>query len=112
LAHGGRKKAHNENCRCRKWAFAVGPVLCYWEVAFAADSVETAGAERPAAREKELDMEGSDRVVRGILIGGALGAFSNIFGYTESMFMAIGVGAVAGFLAGLTHAALDRKRKK
>jgi len=57
-------------------------------------------------------MNSADRVVRGILIGGALGAFSNIFGYTESMFMAVGMGAACGLLAGLTHAALDRKRKK
>lgn len=53
-----------------------------------------------------------DRLVRGILIGGALGAFSAIFGLTENMFVAIGMGAAAGFLAGLTHAALDKKRKQ
>ena len=52
-----------------------------------------------------------DRIVRGILIGGALGAFSTLFGLTESMFFAVGMGAGAGFLAGLTHAALDKKRK-
>lgn len=53
-----------------------------------------------------------DRITRGILIGGALGAFSAIFGFTESMFVAVGMGAGAGFLAGLTHAVLDKKRKK
>lgn len=52
-----------------------------------------------------------DRLVRGILIGGALGAFSAIFGLTENMFIAVGMGAAAGFLAGLTHAMLDKKRK-
>jgi ABC-type uncharacterized transport system permease subunit len=52
-----------------------------------------------------------DRLTRGILIGGALGAFSYVFGYAESLFMATGIGAIAGFLAGLTHAALDKRRK-
>ncbi|MDL2316000.1 hypothetical protein LJC59_02845 [Desulfovibrio sp. OttesenSCG-928-A18] len=54
----------------------------------------------------------ADRITRGILIGGALGALSVVFGYSESMFIAIGLGAVAGFLAGATHALLDKKRKK
>lgn len=53
-----------------------------------------------------------DRIVRGILIGGSLGAFSALFGYSESMFMAVGIGAIAGLLAGLTHALLDKRRKK
>lgn len=57
-------------------------------------------------------MDSSDRVVRGILIGGALGAFSNIFGFNDSMFIAIGVGATAGFFAGLTMAFRDRRNKK
>lgn len=57
-------------------------------------------------------MRPGDRIVRGILIGGALGAFSAIFGLTGNMFVAIGMGAAAGFLAGLTHAALDKKRKQ
>ncbi|MDR1685379.1 MAG: hypothetical protein LBR82_02875 [Desulfovibrio sp.] len=54
----------------------------------------------------------SDRISRGILIGGAVGALSSVFGYTDSMFMATGFGAVAGLAAGLTHGILDRKRKK
>ena len=53
----------------------------------------------------------SERVTRGILIGGALGAFSHIFGVTENLFMAVGIGAIAGFLAGLTRAFMDKKRK-
>ena len=57
-------------------------------------------------------MHSGDRIVRGILIGGALGAFSAIFGLTERMFVSIGLGAVAGFFAGLTHAVLDKKRKQ
>ena len=57
-------------------------------------------------------MSTGDRIVRGILIGGAIGAFSVIFGLTENMFVSIGLGAVAGCFAGLTHAALDKKRKQ
>ena len=57
-------------------------------------------------------MSVGDRIVRGILIGGAIGALSTIFGLTENMFVSIGLGAIAGFLAGLTHAALDKKRKQ
>ena len=53
----------------------------------------------------------SERVTRGILIGGALGAFSNLFGVTENMFIAVGIGAIAGFLAGLTRAFLENRRK-
>jgi ABC-type uncharacterized transport system permease subunit len=53
----------------------------------------------------------SDRISRGILIGGAVGALSAVFGYTDSLFMATGFGAVAGLAAGLTHGILDRKRK-
>lgn len=57
-------------------------------------------------------MGSAERITRGILIGGALGAFGYLFGYAQSMFMAVGVGAIAGFLAGLTHSALDKRRKK
>lgn len=57
-------------------------------------------------------MSSGDRITRGILIGGAIGAFSAIFGYSESMFFAVGMGAAAGLLAGVTHAWLDKKRKK
>ncbi len=57
-------------------------------------------------------MGAGDRITRGILIGGALGAFSYLLGYSGSMFFAVGIGAVAGFLAGMTHAAFDKKRKK
>lgn len=54
----------------------------------------------------------ADRITRGILIGGALGAFSVLFGFMESMFMGVGMGAGAGFLAGLTRALMDKDRKK
>lgn len=54
---------------------------------------------------------GSNRISRGILIGGALGAFSAIFGISGSMFVGVGVGMIAGFFAGLTLAYRDKKRK-
>lgn len=57
-------------------------------------------------------MGSADRIVRGILIGGALGAFAALLGYTDSMFYAVGIGAVAGLLAGLTRAAFDNKKTK
>jgi ABC-type uncharacterized transport system permease subunit len=53
-----------------------------------------------------------DRISRGILTGGAVGALSAVFGYTGDMFMATGIGALAGLAAGLTHGILDRKRKR
>ena len=53
----------------------------------------------------------SERITRGILIGGALGAFSHIFGVTENLFMAVGIGGIAGFLAGLTRAMLEKRKK-
>jgi mannitol-specific phosphotransferase system IIBC component len=57
-------------------------------------------------------MIGADRLTRGILIGGSLGAFSVIFGYNESMFLSIGVGMIAGALAGITMAYIDKRKKK
>jgi hypothetical protein len=57
-------------------------------------------------------MGAADRIVRGILIGGALGAFSSLFGYMDNMFMAVGMGAAVGVLAGLTHVALGKRRRK
>ncbi len=56
-----------------------------------------------------LEMK-TDRISRGILIGGALGAFAAIFGLSESMFMSIGFGMIAGFFAGLTLTWKERKR--
>ena len=56
-------------------------------------------------------MQITERIARGILIGGALGAFSNLFGFTESLSVAIAIGAFAGVLAGLTRILIDRKRK-
>ncbi len=56
-------------------------------------------------------MGAGERITRGILIGGALGAFSHLFGFTENMFMAVGIGGIAGVLAALTRILLDTRRK-
>ena len=47
-------------------------------------------------------------VVRGILIGGSIGVFAALLGISDSMFRCVGLGMIAGFLAGLT---LSRRRK-
>jgi hypothetical protein len=57
-------------------------------------------------------MSGADRVARGILIGGAVGVFSVVLGFTESLFASLGVGMIMGALAGLTRSRLDRRPKK
>ena len=57
-------------------------------------------------------MIGADRITRGILIGGSLGAFSALLGFTESMFFSTGVGMIAGFFAGITMASIDKRKKK
>ncbi len=57
-------------------------------------------------------MLGADRITRGILIGGSLGAFSVIFGFTQSMFISIGVGMAAGAVAGLTMTSIEKRKKK
>jgi hypothetical protein len=57
-------------------------------------------------------MSGADRISRGILIGGAVGAFSVVFGFTESLFASVGVGMIMGALAGLTRNRLERRSRK
>lgn len=51
-----------------------------------------------------------DRIVRGILLGGSLGALCALAEIAPSMLIAVGVGAVAGFLAGLTRVLVDRRK--
>lgn len=46
-------------------------------------------------------------IVRGILIGGSLGVFAALLGVSDNMFRSVGLGMIAGFLAGLT---LSRRR--
>lgn len=41
-------------------------------------------------------------IIRGILIGGSLGVFGALAGFSDSMPRAFGVGMIAGALAGLT----------
>lgn len=49
-------------------------------------------------------------LVRGILIGGSIGAFAALFGLVDNMARAVGLGMFAGFLAGLTLARKHRKK--
>ena len=53
-----------------------------------------------------------DRIVRGILLGGSLGAICALTDIAPNMIIAVGVGAVAGFLAGLTRVLVDRRKKR
>lgn len=57
---------------------------------------------------KELDS--GDYITRGILIGGSVGVFAALLGILPSMFWACGFGMIAGFLAGLTVAARNKKK--
>lgn len=50
-----------------------------------------------------------DAIVRGILIGGSLGVAGTWFMDMDPM-RAVGLGLIAGFLAGLTRYLLRRKR--
>lgn len=59
------------------------------------------------ADKKELDS--SDYITRGILIGGSVGVLAALLGILHSIFWGCGLGMIAGFLAGLTIAS---KRKK
>ncbi|UZP69215.1 hypothetical protein N1030_12610 [Desulfovibrio mangrovi] len=43
-------------------------------------------------------------LVRGILIGGAMGAFANLAGLMDNLPRAVALGMVAGFFAGITLA--------
>lgn len=47
-------------------------------------------------------------IIRGILIGGSLGVFGALAGFSDSMPRAFGVGMIAGALAGLT---IGRRRR-
>jgi predicted benzoate:H+ symporter BenE len=49
-------------------------------------------------------------LVRGILIGGALGAFANFAGLLDNLPRAIALGMVAGFFAGITLARKHRNK--
>jgi len=51
-------------------------------------------------------------VIRGILIGGAVGVFAVLFGIADSMPMAFGLGMIAGACAGLTMKWRLSKRAK
>lgn len=50
-------------------------------------------------------------IIRGILIGGSMGVFYALAGFSDSMPRSFGVGMLAGALAGLTIAIRQRNRK-
>ncbi|MFV0420901.1 hypothetical protein [Oleidesulfovibrio sp.] len=54
----------------------------------------------------------SNYLVRGILIGGALGAFGALLGISDNLPRAVAVGMVGGFFAGLTLARKEAKRQE
>ncbi len=47
-------------------------------------------------------------IVRGILIGAAIGLMASWFGYP--LLFSTGLGMIGGFLAGVTRYAIERKR--
>ena len=54
---------------------------------------------------------GANSITRGILIGGSFGAMAVAFGLVEhGYFMATGFGAIMGFLAGVTHVLIAKKK--
>ncbi|MEI3478712.1 MAG: hypothetical protein V8Q84_05870 [Bilophila sp.] len=50
-------------------------------------------------------------IIRGILIGGSLGVFYALAGFSDSLPRAFGVGMIGGALAGLTLAIRQRKKR-
>ncbi len=65
----------------------------------------------PAAEKTREPLNAGDYLARGILIGGAVGAFGALFGFGRGLFYNIGLGMIGGFLAGLTMAVRMNKRK-
>jgi hypothetical protein len=53
----------------------------------------------------------SNFLVRGILIGGALGAFGGMLGLSDNLPRAVAIGMVGGFFAGLTLARKHAKKQ-
>ncbi|GFM38479.1 hypothetical protein [Desulfovibrio psychrotolerans] len=51
-------------------------------------------------------------LVRGILIGGAMGTFAHLAGFMDNLPRALALGMVAGFLAGITLAHKHKNRNK
>ena len=98
------------------------PIFAYWLIKFAVvyialhvhmcckvlgNSLYTIGL----ISSKKGGIMGANRITRGILIGGALGAFSVLMGIGNSMFISVGVGMVAGFFAGYTMMRMDKRRE-
>ena len=51
-------------------------------------------------------------VTRGILIGGSFGVFAVLLGVSDNMLRSVGLGMVAGFLAGLTMSWRSGRKKE
>lgn len=49
-------------------------------------------------------------LVRGILVGGAVGAFAHLAGILDNLPRAVALGMVAGFFAGITMARNYKKK--
>ncbi len=58
-----------------------------------------------------MSKEMPNYLVRGILIGGAMGAFAQLAGILDNLPRSVALGMVAGFFAGLTLARRQRKRQ-
>lgn len=51
-------------------------------------------------------------IVRGILVGGSVGVFASLLGFSDSLPRAFGVGMIGGFLAGITLYRIRSRRNK
>ena len=50
-------------------------------------------------------------IIRGMVVGGSLGIFMNLFGFSPSMLRTAFIGTIAGAFAGYTAYKLAQKRK-
>ncbi len=53
-------------------------------------------------KKPKAPLNAGDYIARGILIGGALGVFGYLLGFTPNLRYSIGLGMIAGFAAGVT----------
>lgn len=59
----------------------------------------------------DRNLSSADYVVRGIMIGGAVGVFGALLGFSRSLFWGAGIGMIAGCFAGITMYKRMQKRK-
>jgi hypothetical protein len=65
----------------------------------------------PAKDAPAASLGPADYIVRGIIAGGSVGALGALLGFSRSLFFGIGLGMIAGCLAGLTLARRRLKKK-